>query len=234
MTVNLLSNSKLSVAVIAARTCWNSFHKGGCYTEQTDDITITDKEFLDRIINKNKHASISEHIVYSFTIDGISRACLQELARTRIASLSVKSTRYTLKELKGEKPFVLDKAQGDSYINPDIDGFTLYYDFERASKYVVLTRNTQINCNILMALENLKDSIVDGISNDIAKFALPEAYKTSLVWTINTRSLQNFLHLRLSKHAMWEIRELANKIYEALPKEHKYLYNDIYFENRDT
>jgi len=30
---------------------------------------------------------------------------LQELARHRIASLSVKSTRYTLKELKDCKPF---------------------------------------------------------------------------------------------------------------------------------
>ncbi|MBD3808828.1 MAG: FAD-dependent thymidylate synthase, partial [Epsilonproteobacteria bacterium] len=65
-----------------------------------------------------------------------------------------------------------------------------------------------------------------GTSNDIAKYCLPESYKTELTWTINARSLQNFLHLRSSKDALWEIRNLANVIYGALPEEHKYLFED--------
>jgi thymidylate synthase (FAD) len=57
---------------------------------------------------------------------------------------------------------------------------------------------------------------------------MPEAYKTSLVMTINARSLQNFLELRSSKHALWEIQYLAKAMYDAIPEEHKFLYESIY------
>ncbi|MBQ2431066.1 MAG: FAD-dependent thymidylate synthase, partial [Campylobacter sp.] len=40
------------------------------------------------------------------------------------------------------------------------------------------------------------------------------------------RSLQNFLSLRTSKSALWEIRNLANLIYEALPDEHKFIFEN--------
>ena len=57
---------------------------------------------------------------------------------------------------------------------------------------------------------------------------MPEAYKTSLVMTINARSLQNFLELRSSKHALWEIQNLAKAMYEAIPENHKFLYENIF------
>ena len=62
----------------------------------------TDKEFvpaevLKRVI-KRKHESILEHINLTFSIEGLSRACLQELARHRHISLSVESTRHTLRK----------------------------------------------------------------------------------------------------------------------------------------
>jgi thymidylate synthase (FAD) len=72
----------------------------------------------------------------------------------------------------------------------------------------------------------LREALKEGISNDEAKYLIPEAYKTSLVMTINARSLQNFLELRSSKHALWEIRDLAKNIYEAIPEEHKYLFEE--------
>jgi thymidylate synthase (FAD) len=55
---------------------------------------------------------------------------------------------------------------------------------------------------------------------------LPESYKTSLVWTINLRSLKNFLKLRTSPAALPEIRELAWAIVDQLPKEHLYLVEE--------
>jgi len=76
----------------------------------------------------------------------------------------------------------------------------------------------------IKALENLRKVLIKGISNDKAKYCLPESYKTELTWSINARSLQNFLTLRSSKSALWEIRELAYSVYQALPKDHKYLF----------
>jgi thymidylate synthase (FAD) len=241
MKVELIEHTKLSNACKAGRTCWDSFHKGGCYTSPTDSISEEDKDFLNRIINKNKHGSIAEHLVYTFDIDGISRACLQELARHRMASLSVKSTRYTLKELKNEKlDFViadedeytctLSNEEYEEYEKSEIENYNMLYRYKQGQKYLVFSDNQQINNNSLMALDNLRMSLVDGIPNDIAKYCLPEAFKTSLVWTINARSLQNFLSLRTSKSALWEIRDLAYAIYKQIPSEHKYLFKEFLYE----
>ncbi len=198
MQVTLLHHTPLIVCANAIRTCWQSFDK-------SDNGGEKDKELIDRVGNKFKHASTLEHLYYNFYIKGISRALLQELARHRMASLSVKSTRYTLKELKNEIEFTLK-------------------DIDRAKKYLVFTNVAIVDEMSIKALENLRKVLAQGISNDKAKYCLPESYKTELTWSINARSLQNFISLRSSKSALWEIRELASKIYDALPEDHKYLF----------
>ncbi|BCD63158.1 thymidylate synthase (FAD) [Nitratiruptor sp. YY08-26] len=200
MKVTLLHYTPLPIAAHAIRTCWQSFDK-------SDEGGPKDQELIDRVGNKYKHASTLEHLVYTFYIQGISRALLQELARHRMASLSVKSTRYTLKELKNAEPFKTN-------------------DFEGASKYIVLTGNELVDSMSIKALNNLQKVLQEGVSNDIAKYCLPECYKTELTWTINARSLQNFLALRSSKSALWEIRKLAFAIFDALPEDHKYLFEE--------
>lgn len=217
MEVQLLNYTPLWIASNAIRTCWQSFEKSDTVDGVCGEV---DKALIDRVGNQFKHASTLEHVSYNFYISGISRACLQELARHRMASLSVKSTRYTLKELKEEK-----------------EAFTSYTDMydqeyvgngrERAEKYLVMTNNEYVNRMSILALDYLRDLLKLNIGNDIAKYALPESYKTELTWTINIRSLQNFLHLRTSKSALWEIRDLANEMYNKLPEDHKYLFTDF-------
>lgn len=205
MEVKLLNFTPLWVCSNAIRTCWQSFDKG-------DNGGEIDKELINRVGNKFKHASTLEHLHYNFYIKGISRALLQELARHRMASLSVKSTRYTLKELKKENEFKIG-------------------DFENASRYIVLTKNEMVDNYSIQALENIR-LILNKINTlDIAKYALPECYKTELTWSINARSLQNFLHLRTSKSALWEIRNLAYKIYNSLPDEHKFIFEESIYKD---
>lgn len=218
MTITLIEHTHLSSCALAIRECWDSFDKGGCYPTPTDDITPADQALIDRIVNKHKHASTAEHLVYRFHIEGISRACLQELARHRIASLSVRSSRYTLKELKDEQPFTnYTDINHQEYSN---DGRT------RAEKYLVMTSDERVNRMSILALDNLRDLIQEGISNDLAKYAMPENYRTSLAWTINARSLMNFISLRSDKAALWEIRDLANAVYNTIPTTHQYLFKD--------
>lgn len=204
MKVTLMHHTPLEVCAHAIRTCWQSFDK-------SDEGGEKDKALIDRVGNKFKHASTLEHLVYTFFISGISRALLQELARHRVASLSVKSTRYTLKELKETVPFDED-------------------DYEGASKFIVLTHNELVDSASIKALNNLQEVLRSGVSNDLAKFCLPESYKTELTWTINARSLQNFLKLRSNKAALWEIRKLAYTLYDQLPKEHQYLFEEHMYE----
>lgn len=199
MTTTLLQHTSLEICASAIRTCWQSFDK-------SDNGGEKDRELIDRVGNKFKHASTLEHLVYTFYIKDISRALLQELARHRIASLSVKSTRYTLKELKTEEPFTRSNCQ-------------------RAKKYLVMTGVDIVDEMSIKALENLRIVLSKGISNDKAKYCLPESYKSELTWTINARSLQNFITLRSDKSALWEIRDLANSLYNELPEDHKYLFS---------
>jgi len=198
--ITLMHHTPLTVCAHAIRTCWQSFDK-------SDDGGEKDLALIDRVGNKYKHASTLEHLVYTFFISGISRALLQELARHRVASLSVKSTRYTLKELKKCESFKEN-------------------DYENAKKFIVLTGNNLIDTASIKALNNLQEILKSGASNDMAKYCLPECYKTELTWTVNARSLQNFISLRSNKSALWEIQDLAKKLYNTLPKEHKYLFED--------
>jgi thymidylate synthase (FAD) len=228
MKIELLQNTSLEVCAHAIRTCWQSFDNSDSCDGSTGQ---KDKDLIDRVGNKFKHASTLEHLSYTFYVSGISRALLQELARHRIASLSVKSTRYTLKELKDESSF----SEGMSAIEliekyGERSSEEVYNDkyMTRASKYLVWTGEIAVDYCSLVALENLRLMLIKGISNDRAKYCLPESYKSELTWSINARSLQNFLSLRSGKSALWEIRDLANNLYDTLPKDHKYLFEDCF------
>ena len=207
MEVKLLNFTPLWVCSNAIRTCWQSFERG-------DNGGDKDLALINRVGNEMKHSSTLEHLYYNFYISGVSRALLQELARHRIASLSVKSTRYTLKELRNESEF----KQGD---------------FANASRYLVLTGNEMVDNASINALENLRKILQSTTSLDIAKYCLPESYKTELSYSINARSLQNLLTLRSGKPALWEIRLLANAIFEALPDEHKFIFEGCMYKGEN-
>jgi len=221
MEVKLLHRTPLHIVIKAIRTCYDSLSLsdseektvyvckkcGGQYFsvlvcpkcneivqegEKQYVLGTKDKKLLANII-KNGHTSTIEHMVFSFEINGLPRYVLQELVRHRMASYSVKSTRYTLSELKKESIFT-------------------YEDRERANKYVEFTGLPEIDNCIIRQLESLRQYVLMTQSNDILKTLLPESYKCNLVLTINARSLRNFLELRLSKRAHFKIRELAASI----------------------
>ena len=204
MEVKLLQYTPLEIADIAICKCYgNNPH------EDLEKV----KARINRVANVAKHSSTVEHLSYSFDIDGISRACLQEVARHRLASYTVKSSRYTLQELKKEVPFDVS--------NPDID-------WVRAGKFLVIIGDDYVDYSSVKALENLRAILELGVVNDKAKYCMPEAYKTSLVMTINARALQNFLNLRTDSHALKEIQELARNMFEVLPQDHKFLFEGIF------
>lgn len=161
--------------------------------------------------NENMKSLLS----FNFYITGTTRACLQEICRTRVASYSVKSSRYTLsKDLKNEEQFT-----------------DLIKDRERASKYIRLTGNERVDMASMLALENLRCLVKEGISNDVLKYAMPECYKVDLAMTTNFDGLYNFLELRTSPHALAEIRQLAYMIYETLPEEVKGLFGEAIYKD---
>ena len=150
---------------------------------------IGDKTIIQRFI-KSGHESMLEHANCTFYIDGVSRALSHQLVRHRIASYSQQSQRYV-----SENKF-------NFIIPPEIEKnqYTKVL-YESAMKQI------QEAYNILQK---------NGIKKEDARFLLPNACETSLIFTFNFRSLRNFLKLRLDIHAQWEIRELANEILKII------------------
>lgn len=139
----------------------------------------------------NGHTSVMEHVSATFRIEGISRSCLAQLTRHRMASFSVMSQRYCTN--KG----------GDWYVMPQ--------------SFIDNGEEVMFEAAMDRAKRDYLHAIDKGIIKpEDARFLLPEATKTNLVMTINARSLMNFLSLRLGKSAQWEIRELANAMVQAL------------------
>ena len=135
---------------------------------------------------QNGHTSVFEHLVFTFSIKGISRACLAQLTRHRIASYTVESQRY-VNYTKKKLDFVIPDHIPEEHKATIID----FVD-KALEVYTQLSNN--------------------GIAPEDARMVLPQAAATNLTMSINARSLFNLLDLRLDKHAQKEIRELAEKI----------------------
>ena len=157
-------------------------------------------EVLMRIIQAG-HESVLEHINLTYRVKGLSRACLQELARHRHISLSVESTRHTL----------IPKLQEaiDTCTYPDTVYWKDGYPFVQA--LYSLWRNSRM-------------------SNDELKYYMPEFWPTNLVLTSNIRELRYILKLRTAPSALGEFRYLAHALYEAVPEQFKYLLTDCVHE----
>ena len=176
-------------AALAALTC-----------RANTDKDFVPSEVLQRII-KAGHESILEHINLTYSIKGISRACLQELSRHRHLSLSVESTRHTLRKHLNE-PQVLSTG-----------------NLDRHGKFG----------DMLFTFRNIVETYPD-MPNDELKYYLPEFWPTNLILTTNIRELRHILNLRTAPAALKEFRYLAHAMFDVVPNEFKYLLQDCVHE----
>lgn len=176
------------------------------YANESQNIKENPVRVAKRIGVDRKHGSVLEHVNLSFYVTGFSRLILQELSRHRIASPTVESTRWCLRKL----------VQAE---NPSLDFlkqlfvFPPFPDKEMAEDYVEYVWQNYQTLRI----------ILDSWSNDYVKYLLPEGFRTSEVWTINLRSLRNFLELRVKRteftNPHFEISGIA-QLMSALVQQH--------------
>lgn len=162
-------------------------------------------------IAKSGHTSILEHVVFHFDITGVSRLLLQEFSRHRIASETVESTRYCL--VKSVKE--LDTESSGVYV------YFVIPEFFRCRPELEMMYRRQIGYCIngiremneyLMELKRNGDDLLGERPTDYLKYMLIEGFRTNIYWSINLRSLLNFIKLRNSRNAHFEIRCLARYI----------------------
>ena len=117
--VILLQETGIGTSEIAARTCYDSFDSSESSSIQTlnekfdellteptamnevlENINEVDhSDLLDKLAWTHFHYSIMEHANLTYLIKGTSRGVLQEHARHRMQSISVRSTRYTMQSV---------------------------------------------------------------------------------------------------------------------------------------
>ena len=268
-TVTLLQETGIGTAEIAARTCYDSFDNSeneaiklvnDCRPANlpiaaalANDIPHSD--LLDTLAWTHFHHSILEHSNLTYLIKGMSRGALQEQARHRIQSISVRSTRYTMSSIinafvaaQGDKEWFINTAsEMNIFVVADTAlieiELTAIFDKLSTQSLLLGSDDTQFN-NLAVAKssldymekaeEDLSDTyICDRIFKylqagkkkrnvgDAFKHIVSDNWKVDLVVTFNVRSLKNYLTLRDSGAAFFQIRWVAEAIKAATPS--KYL-----------
>lgn len=70
----------------------------------------------------------------------------------------------------------------------------------------------QINEHSQVSYELYQEMLRSGVAKEMARIVLPVNFYSEMVWTVNLRSLFNFLKQRLDSHSQWEIRQYAEVI----------------------
>jgi len=144
------------------------------------------------------HTSLFEHIHYTFFIQNITRSLLAQITRHRIGSFTSSSQHY--QEYDQHYGFSIDKKHIDNI-------FVVQAINQSIESYKILRRA--------------------GVSKEEARQVLPNAIHVNLLWSVNARSLINFLNLRMCKRNVLEMRLFAMEIHEIVKKHFPTLFNLI-------
>jgi len=167
--------------------------KSGSPSEILEKMDVeTAKRIIKRVTGYG-HVSVIEHASFTFSIEGVSRAMTHQLVRHRIASFTQQSQRYVTYD-------ALEK-----YVTPPS-----------------ITNNEEAQKIFDETLEKISETYQNllklGIKKEDARFILPNAAKTNIIVTMNTRELLHFFNLRCCTRSQWEIREIAVEMLKQAKK----------------
>jgi thymidylate synthase (FAD) len=179
--INYTPNPDKTTAA-AAFTSWKKLSTKKLFEQLTDKEAFN---FLRKVLGFG-HVSVTEHASFTFSVEGISRACSHQLVRHRIASYTQQSQRY-IKFKKDELEYV---------IPPSVKNSKFRNEYHQ----------------IMEKIADLYQKISVEVPVEDARYILPNASYTNIVITMNARELNYFFNMRLCTRAQWEIRELAERM----------------------
>jgi len=187
--------------------------------------TVNEDRGLIRHLIRHKHTSPIEMVEFKLHIK-IPVFVMRQHVRHRTASLNEYSGRYSvmseefyIPESANIAPQSINNKQGR-----EDDGFDI--DTKQFIKDIISTHSEdsykayEILLGQIPNDENYPSykTITDkgGLARELARMVLPVNYYTELYWKIDLHNLMHFLKLRMDSHAQYEIRVLANAIYELV------------------
>ena len=146
---------------------------------------------------KANHGSPLEHAVICFDISQISRACLDQLARHRLGSFTSSSQHYQ-----------------------DHSDYPL-----RVS--LPMSHNDGVRGQCEDAMQAYSEMLGQGHPKEEARMLLPMATEVRVIWTVNARSLANFVNLRACRRNVMEMVLLATRVKQHANKWFPELFDHV-------
>jgi thymidylate synthase (FAD) len=173
-------------------------------------------EGLIRFLMRDRHGTPFEHNAFRFHI----RAPIfvaREWMRHRVGSFNEFSMRYA-------------KATDDFYVPEAEDvrsqvGKPGAYSFEPVEAELAETTRDELRAVYDAAYATYVRLVEAGVARELARLVMPVGAYTEFYWTVNARSLMNFVSLRAAETAQREIRWYADAVERFLAEEMPVTYD---------
>lgn len=184
--------------------------------EEMDD---RDKGLI-RFLMRDRHGTPFEHNSLRFHIR-CPIFVVREWMRHRISSFNEESGRY-------------HQLEADFYV-PEVHnvrsqvGKPGAYTFERVDDELANETRSRFEQIYRDVYKEYQEMLEQGVAKEVARAILPVGIYTQFYWTLNARSLMNFLSLRNAEAAQYEIRTYAKAV-ERLFAERMPLTHECFVE----
>lgn len=172
------------------------------FAKQSTEMSSADKGLINFLM-RERHGTPFEHNSFRFHVK-CPIFVAREWFRHRIGSFNEFSARYS--EVPNE--FFVPE---DSEVRTQV-GKPGSYSFEPVEDHVARSAVEAIQAVNEKAYETYTYLVDRGVAKELARVVLPVSMYTQFYWTVNARSLMNFLGLRTHETAQYDIRQYANAV----------------------
>lgn len=172
------------------------------FGKKVESLSAADKGLINFLM-RERHGTPFEHNSFRFHVR-CPIFVAREWFRHRIGSFNEFSGRYA-------------EFSPDAYVPALEDvrsqvGKPGAYSFEKVDDFVAISAREIIEESNNRAFVNYEDLLKLGVAKEVARTVIPVGAFTEFYWTVNARSLMNFISLRNDDNAQYEIRMLAKEV----------------------
>ena len=177
------------------------------------------EEKLIKYLAEHKHMSPFRHVQFTFTLEGLSKPILMQLYKHQVGigqsggefrevatPWNEVSGRYVEFEEKFFEPTNF-RPQHKNNKQASVRGQKIDREDEARFVYQNAVKDAYNAYKVLLEL---------GVCKEQARFLLPQALESSVIWTASLEACVHFVKLRTHESAQVEIQELAEIIYQAI------------------
>lgn len=172
------------------------------FNKRKDEMDNADIGLINMLM-RDKHGTPFEHNAMRFHVKA-PIFIFREWQRHRIGSFNEMSARYT--QLSDQWYIPLSGNVRERVGKPGA------YTYQQAGPIATDTFLTTLMKDCSESYRNYLNALDDGIAPELARCHLHVNHYSEMFWTVNARSLMNFLNLRNAPFAQWEIQQYAIEV----------------------